>query len=222
MTADVTSGLNQLLAEQIAHYRAIAPEYEDHALPFADADRLVAALDAFRPTGSVLELACGQGQWTRQLLHHAAEVTAVDASLEMLTIASSRVDSDRVRFARADLFDFEPDRRYDVVFFGFWLSHVPMERFDSFWTLVADCLKPRGRVFFVDDSHRSPEELVEGESSTTIRRRLNDGRTHRIVKVAHRPADLERRLAALGWAVQVTATSGPLYWGSGARNASRG
>jgi hypothetical protein len=30
-------------------------------------------------------------------------------------------------------------------------------------------------VFFVDDDYRAPGELIEGESSSTIRRRLNDG-----------------------------------------------
>lgn len=215
VTADRSSELDQLLGEQIAHYRAIAAEYQDHAIPFAGADELAAALDAFRPVGTVLELACGQGLWTGQLLRHADEVTAVDASPEMLAIASNRVDSDRVRFLRADIFDWEPDRQYDGVFFGFWLSHVPLERFDSFWTLVANCLKPGGRVFFVDDSYRTPDELMEGESSTTIRRRLNDGSAHRVVKVPHQPADLEQRLAALGWAVEVTGTYWPLYWGTG-------
>jgi 2-polyprenyl-3-methyl-5-hydroxy-6-metoxy-1,4-benzoquinol methylase len=217
VTADGSSELDQLLDEQIAHYRAIAQEYEDHAIPFAGADELVVALDAFRPVGTVLEIACGQGMWTQQLLGHADEVTAVDASPEMLAIASERVGSDRVHFVRADIFDWETDRRYDVVFFGFWLSHVPLERFESFWTMVASCLKPGGRVFFVDDAYRTSDELVEGEASTTIRRRLNDGRTHRVVKVPHQPADLERRMAALGWAVTVTSTSGPVYWGSGSR-----
>jgi hypothetical protein len=33
-----------------------------------------------------------------------------------------------VRFICADLFAWSPERRYDVVFFGFWLSHVPLER----------------------------------------------------------------------------------------------
>jgi 2-polyprenyl-3-methyl-5-hydroxy-6-metoxy-1,4-benzoquinol methylase len=215
VTADRTSELDQLLDEQIAHYRAIAQEYEDHAVPFEDVDVLSVALDAFRPVGTVLELACGQGQWTGQLLCHADEVTAVDASPEMLAIASSRVDSDRVRFVRANIFDWQPDREYDVVFFGFWLSHVPLERFDSFWTLVANCLKPGGRVFFVDDAYRTPDELVEGEASTTIRRHLNDGTAHRVVKVPHHPADLERRLSVLGWAVTVRSTSGPLFWGAG-------
>jgi ubiquinone/menaquinone biosynthesis C-methylase UbiE len=89
----------------------------------------------------VLELACGPGTWTTRLLRHAEDVTAVDASPEMLAIASTRVDAGQVRFVSADLFRWRPDCRYDVVFFGFWLSHVPPERFASFWSLVADCLK---------------------------------------------------------------------------------
>lgn len=113
-----------------------------------------------------------------------------------------------------------PKQRYDVVFFGFWLSHVPPERFDDFWSLVADCLKPDGRVFFVDDSYRAPDELAEGESSATIRRRLSDGREYRIVKVPLEPADLEQRLAKLGWSIEInraTAES-PFFWGAGGRS----
>jgi 2-polyprenyl-3-methyl-5-hydroxy-6-metoxy-1,4-benzoquinol methylase len=210
------SDLEQLLAEQVAYYRAVAPEYEGHALPFEGGDELAAALDAFRPEGSVLELACGPGVWTGQLLRHATEITAVDASPEMLRIASARIDGERVRFVQANIFDWEPDQRYDVVFFGSWLSHVPLERFASFWSKIADCLKPGGRVFFVDDAYRTPDELVEGESSSTILRRLNDGSAHRAVKVPHRADELEERLARVGWRVQVRpTTSGPFYWGAG-------
>src|SRR5438552_6925656 len=144
---------------------------------------LAAALDAYRPAGHVLELACGPGAWTELLLRHGTSVTAVDAAPEMLARAKARVGEDRVRFIQADLFTWTPDRRYDFVFFGFWLSHVPLERFESFWSLVADCLEPPGRVFFVDDNARTPDELFEGESSTTIRRRLKDGTAYRAVKV---------------------------------------
>jgi SAM-dependent methyltransferase len=209
--------LDGLLAEQAAYYDAGAHEYEDHALPFGGGDELAAALDAFTPTGSVLELACGPGVWTGQLVRHASDVTAVDASAEMLALARERVgDDDRVRFVQADLFTWEPDRTYDVVFLGFWLSHVPLERFESFWAFVADCLRPGGRVFFVDDAYRTPDELVEGEASSTIQRRLQDGSAFRAVKVPHRPDELQARLADLGWDVTVTATSaGPFYWGAG-------
>jgi len=209
-------GLEVLLAEQVAYYRALAAEYEDHALAAPGGDELSRAIDDFRPAGHVLELACGPGTWTERLLGHATSVTAVDAAPEMLAIARARVGGERVRFIQADLFAWAPDRRYDVVFFGFWLSHVPPERFDSFWSLVADCLLPEGRVLFVDDGHRAPGEPIDGESSATIRRRLNDGTPYRIVKVPHRAADLEARLARLGWRITVTPTSGPFFWGAGA------
>ena len=210
--------LDPLLAEQIAYYRAVAAEYSDHAIQGAQgSDELEAALAAFRPTGDVLELACGPGTWIPQLLRHATSLTALDASPEMLAIAAARFGDARVRFVRADIFSWAPERRYDVVFFGFWLSHVPRERFAAFWALVEDCLAPGGRVFFADDGHREPGELIEGEESSTIRRRLNDGTAFRIVKTPLAAAELEARLRRLGWDIAVTPTSGPFFWGAGGR-----
>jgi len=207
--------LERLLVEQLAYYRAIVAEYEDHAIPGPGGNEVVAALDCFRPAGRVLEVACGTGVWIELLLRHATSVTGVDASPEMLAIASARVSDERVRFIQADLFTWAPDRRYDVVFFGFWLSHVPLERFESFWSLVSDCLETDGRVFFVDDGYRTPDELIYGDSSSIIRRRVNDGASYRAVKVPYEPKRLEERLEGLGWRVTVTPTSGPFFWGVG-------
>ena len=122
----------------------------------------------------------------------------------MLARAKARVGEERVRFLQADLFSWRPSRRYDVVAFGFWLSHVPRDRFEAFWSLVDECLEPAGRVFFVDDAFRPPEELIEGESSSTIQRRLSDGTPYRAVKVPYRPVELEEQLATLGWRIQPT------------------
>jgi SAM-dependent methyltransferase len=210
--------LTRLLAEQSAYYRTLGAGYLDQGLDLPGGDELAEALEAFRPAGSVLELACGPGVWTGQLLRHAADVTAVDGSPEMLAAAAARLAAAQLRLVQADLFSWVPDRRYDVVFFGFWLSHVPLEHFASFWSLVADCLKDGGRVFFADDAYRTPDELIEGPSSSTIRRRLDDGTPYRIVKVPHHPAELEKRLQRLGWNIKVTATAGPFYWGAGSRS----
>jgi SAM-dependent methyltransferase len=209
--------LDHLLGEQLAYYRALAADYLDQGLDLPGGDELTEALDAFQPKGRVLELACGPGVWTSKLLRYAADVTAVDGSPEMLAVAAARVGRERVRFIQADLFTWRPDRRYDVVFIGFWLSHVPGERFESFWSLVADCLKPDGRVFFADDAYRTQDELVEGPSSSTIRRQIPDGTAYRLVKVPHQPDDLETRLGELGWDIKVAATAGPFYWGAGSR-----
>ena len=212
---DGTPELEPLLAEQRSYYRAIAAEYEDHAIPGAWGGELSAALCSFRPTGSVLELACGPGIWTCQLLRYAASILALDASPEMLAIASARVHDERVRFIQADIFSWQPEHRDDVVFFGFWLSHVPPQRFESFWSLVADCLKPDGRVFFVDDAYRTPDELVYGNSSPIVRRRSSDGTAYRVVKVPHQTNELEERLRRLGWSITVTPTAEPFFWGAG-------
>ena len=211
--------LEPLLVEQINYYRAVADEYEDHAISPVGAEEVIAALEAFRPAGDVLELACGPGMWTKRLLRFASQVTAVDAAPEMLARARGRVGDDRVRFLQADLFSWKPDRQYDVVFFGFWISHVPLEQFDAFWMRIAESVTSEGRVFFVDDNYRTADELIEGEASSTILRRLNNGTSYRIVKVAYSAQDLEGRLGRLGWNVRVTQTSGPFYWGEGRRGA---
>jgi hypothetical protein len=45
--------LEGVLAEQVAYYRACAPEY-DAGLTLPGKDEVAATLDAFRPTGDVL------------------------------------------------------------------------------------------------------------------------------------------------------------------------
>jgi len=206
-----------ILAEQLAYYRTVANEYEQHSIEANGIDELLTAIDGFRPTGDVLELACGTGLWTEHLVRSAATVTAVDAAPEMLARARTRDGNRAVRFIEADLFSWRPDRRYDTVFFGFWLSHVPEQHFDSFWSLVDDCLRPDGEVFFFDDNYRTEGELIEGTSSPIIERRVGDGTAFRIVKVPFQPEALERRLRSLGWDITVRPTAGPFYWGAGRR-----
>ena len=73
----------------------------------------------------------------------------------MLAINERRVASPRVTYVNADIFAWQPDRAYDTVFFGTWLSHVPPAAFDGFWALVRTCLVPNGRVAFVDEDDRA-------------------------------------------------------------------
>jgi SAM-dependent methyltransferase len=204
--------------EQLAYYRAVANEYEDHGIDAPGGDELLAAIDAFRPTGDVLELACGPGVWTEKLLQSASSITAVDGAPEMLARARLRLGSSpAVQFIEADLFTWRPERRFDAVFFGFWISHVADNNFEQFWDLVAAALKPEGQLFFFDDSHRTEAELIEGPDSPIVQRELNDGQQFRVIKIPYEPAQLETRLRAMNWDITVTGTSGPFYWGAGGR-----
>jgi SAM-dependent methyltransferase len=205
-----------LLEEQIAYYRARAPEYDDWWFKrgrfqrppevrrrwAAEVAELEAAVDAFDPRGAVLELAAGTGLWTQRLVRTATSVTAVDASPEVLALNRERVAGAGapVEHVVADLFAWEPPRRYDVVFFSFWISHVPPDRFDEFWTLVDRALVPDGRAFLIDNAPAT--DWYDGEGGVT-RRELVDGRTFDIVKVYWSPVGLRNRLAPLGWRAEL-------------------
>jgi trans-aconitate methyltransferase len=177
----------------------------------------VRALEAFAPRGRVLEFACGTGQWTATLAKHASELTALDASPEVLAIASSRIPD--VRFIQSDVFAWQPDGRYDAVFFGAWLSHVPPQRFERFWDLVAECLNPTGRVFFIDElpAVEAHEQVIAGAVAPAVERPLNSGERYRTVKVFYEPGELEARLAALGWKISVHPVGWRFFYATGSR-----
>ncbi len=209
----------EIIREQIDYYRQRAPEYDataeqaDEQLR-RDAAAIDAALETFRPAGDVLEIACGTGLGTRRLLKHADTVTALDSSPEAIELAKSKVGHDpRVRFVVADVFSWEPHLAYDVVYFRFWLTHVPPDLFNDFWDRVRRALKPSGRVFFEDDMEGAfHEERVD--DTHLVRRPLSSGEEFRVVKVFYDPKDLETRVRRLGWNITVR-TSGRLMWGQG-------
>ncbi len=223
-----------ILQEQIAYYRARAGEYdqwflregrydrgpEANARWFTEAASVEAALKAFAPSGRVLELACGTGLWTRHLVR-ADSVTALDASPEVLEINRARVSDPKVRYAEVDLLNWKPDGVYDTIFFSFWLSHVPPERFDDFWNLVQSCLAPGGRVFLLDSLYdatsTAADHTLEEADAETQTRRLNDGREFRIVKVFYPPEELARKLTGLGWRFDMQSTPNYFLYGSGER-----
>lgn len=225
--------MDELIHNQIEYYRARANEYDEwflrqgrydrgpdaNRLWFAEVGQVRQALDSFAPSGHVLELAGGTGLWTEHLARYADDVMVVDSSAEALDINRERVKSDRVRYVQADLFSWQPVNRYDTVFFGFWLSHVPPERFTAFWDLVRSCLTSDGRFFFIDSRYSETSTAVDhrlgSPDATTVTRRLNDGQAYRIVKVFYEPAELERRLATLGWEATVSDTPHYFIYGNG-------
>jgi 2-polyprenyl-3-methyl-5-hydroxy-6-metoxy-1,4-benzoquinol methylase len=189
--------------EQIAYYRARAAEYE------VTSYRDVRGAGRLRPGGDLLEIACGTGMWTRHLAGCAATVTAMDAAPEMIALARQQVTAGNVTFVTADILTRAPPRRFDTVFFAFWLSHVPGSAFGRFWSLLRSALTSSGRVLFVDDQPAAAglETYVAG-SGEVVQRRLRDGTRHRLIKVARDPADLTRQLTRLGWQAAITPSGG--------------
>ncbi len=222
-----------VLAEQLAYYQARAAEYDQWWLRqgrynrgaeeskrwFQEAAQIEHALEQFAPRGAVLELAGGTGIWTEKLARTATSLTVVDGSSEMLAINAARVAGPHIERLQADLFEWQPDRRFDAVFFSFWLSHVPAELFESFWRLVACCLNPGGRYFFVD-SRRTPtstavDHVLPANDDTVMTRRLDDGREFHIYKLFYDAQELTKRLRGLGWQSNIQETERFFIHGQG-------
>jgi demethylmenaquinone methyltransferase/2-methoxy-6-polyprenyl-1,4-benzoquinol methylase len=127
------------------------------------------------------------------------------------------LNSPKIRYVVADIFDWEPDRSYDSVLFSAWLSHVPPSRFDDFWLLVRACIARSGRVCFLDEDDRAAvkEDASEIDGVPVARRTLADGRSFDIVKVFWNPTELERRLQTSGWHMDVRPVGVDFLFGMG-------
>jgi SAM-dependent methyltransferase len=211
--------MSEILAEQKRYYAERAPEYDDwwyrrgryareperERCWLVDVAELEERLQSFAPRGDVLELAAGTGIWTRRLVPAADRVVAVDANAETLALNTPAAE-----LVVADIFSWRPPQQFDVVFFSFWLSHVPEERFAEFWALVRSALRPDGRVFLIDSG--PPEVAGDGELQV---RQLADGREFTIVKRFWQPDELAERVAGLGFELDLELTGNDLFLNGG-------
>jgi demethylmenaquinone methyltransferase/2-methoxy-6-polyprenyl-1,4-benzoquinol methylase len=214
----------RLIDEQIEYYRARAREYDESLgisriapTPQASSDlhdfeEIARLLRNMGPFNDILELACGTGIWTQELVNMGANVTALDASPEMLALNSEKLANPNVRYVQADLFAWQPDRQYDLVFFGFWLSHVPPDLLDTFLDKVCSAVRPGGSIAIVDQRTNFEDEPLTTEGGIHSLRTVQDGRSFTIVKVIYDLDLLKEKLSARGFEVEVREVGEFFFW----------
>lgn len=226
---------NAILQEQIAYYCARANEYDDwfyrlrnydhgallNAKWFQEADEVRQSLHQLGPVEHILELACGTGIWTAELVRIGKQITAIDVSAEMIAINRLKLPSANVTYRQEDLFVWEPKRNYDLVLSAFWLSHIPPEQLQPFLQKVSRAVKPGGKFFMVD-SRRQELTGAKGRTMHTIDeiyhiRQLNDGQRFKIVKIYYDPDELEKHFARAGFKVTASFTENFFIFARGQR-----
>ncbi len=226
---------DDILQQQIAYYRARAGEYDEwfyrlnrydrgaelNERWFREATQVMKALESLGHVENALEIACGTGIWTQELVKISDHVTAVDAVEEVLTINRAKLGKANVTYLQTDIFTWQPEHQYDLVFFSFWLSHVPPEQLAPFLRLVNRALRPGGSLFIVDSTpdltSSSKDSPRRDDGSILQKRKLNDGKFYTIYKIYYEPDDLRTKLQAAGFNADVRTTDHSFIYASGVK-----
>ncbi len=132
-------------------YRGHAEAYAAREITSRKA-RLGAFLAQLAPAARILELGCGAGGDTAEMLAQGFDVRATDGSPEMAAVAAKRLGRpvDTLLFHELDAV-----AAYDGVWANACLLHVPRDQLAHVLSLICRALKPGG-VFFA--SYKEGEE----------------------------------------------------------------
>jgi demethylmenaquinone methyltransferase/2-methoxy-6-polyprenyl-1,4-benzoquinol methylase len=195
-----------------SYYARRAAEYESiYAKPERQADlaQLRRDIPALFAGKRVLEIACGTGYWTPLIAAQARSVLALDYNEETLSIARSKAyQKANVRFERGDAYALpEWTEKFSAAYAGFWWSHVPLGKIDSFLDHLHSRLEPGARVAFMDNTYyegsSTPVSRRDPDGNTYQTRRLADGSSHEVLKNFHTMEELRARLGRFGGDVEV-------------------
>lgn len=201
------------------YYQQRAAEYEEiYTRPERQADlaelrRILPPLVAGR---NVLEIAAGTGYWTQVLAPAAASITATDLNPETLELAAAKdFEGATPRLLVADAFklDMVPGE-FDLVFCGFWWSHIPRADVQRFLAGVSARVAAGTPMLILDNMYVEgsvhPIARTGPDGDTYQLRRLQDGRQYEVLK----NFPTERQLAAdlAPWATGLRNTELTHYW----------
>jgi SAM-dependent methyltransferase len=171
------------------YYRERAAEYDQvYRKPERQGDlaRLRLLLPPLVEGKRVLEIAAGTGYWTEVLAPSAAAITATDLNAETLAIAAQRdYGTAEVRIVTADGYQLGAvPGEFDLVFCGFWWSHVRRADIPRFVAGLRARLAPGTSLVLLDNRYvaGSNHPLTPAGPDTYQQRRLADGRSYDIVK----------------------------------------
>ena len=130
----------------------ISQKYEDYLGPFLFEPYAIDLAARLNLTGvsNILELACGSGRLTKHIaaiLPPGADFTATDLNTDMISIAKSKVTSDRVIWATADMLDLPCENEsFDLVVCQFGIMLVPDQQ--KALSEIFRVLKTGGKIVF--------------------------------------------------------------------------
>ncbi|UCC79278.1 MAG: class I SAM-dependent methyltransferase [Candidatus Zixiibacteriota bacterium] len=137
---------------------------------------------------TVLEIACGTGNWTEVLAKRASSVFAIDSSPAVLDIAGKKLEYlKNVTLKEADAHTLEGiNGPFDVAFASDWWSHMPVSSIRPFLENLHKRLKIGSRIIFIDMMMREAFEnetaYYDTDGNRVSLRTLPDGSEFEVIK----------------------------------------
>lgn len=124
-----------------------------------------------KPGMTVLELGCGTGYFTQELVRSGADIVAIDVSPELLEIARTNCSAPNVHYQLENAYELSyGDGVFDSVVGSSVLHHLEIEKA---LRDVYRVLKPAGTIFFTEPNMLNPQIAMQ-KNIPWIKRKLGD------------------------------------------------
>lgn len=163
---------------EIAHGRFLAKRgagevwnWESPAGKLRWARRVKMLSGHLRPEMTVLELGCGTGYFTSELVRSGAEIVAIDVSPDLLQLARAQHSAPNVRYELQNAYAMSyPDASFHSVVGSSVLHHLEIQ---PALREIHRVLKPSGTIVFTEPNMLNPQIAVQ-KNVPWIKRKLGD------------------------------------------------
>jgi len=123
------------------------------------ARRLIMLTDHIKVGMKVLEVGCGDGYFTNEIVKSNAHVTAIDISPDLLDVARNKIKKSNVVFKVENAYELSfPNNTFDTIVGSSVLHHLDVDQaFREFYRV----LKPGGTLFFTEPNMVNPQIFLE-------------------------------------------------------------
>jgi SAM-dependent methyltransferase len=124
-----------------------------------------------RPGMAILEIGCGTGFFTRELIRRGADIVAIDVSPDLLEIAKAKYSAPNVRYEIQNACALTyADAMFDSVVGSSILHHLEIE---EALREIFRVLKPGGTIYFTEPNMLNPQIAMQ-KNIPWIKRKLGD------------------------------------------------
>jgi len=170
--------MQERVAQEIRHGRFLAQSgageiwnWESPAGKLRWARRVKMLSSHLKPGMTVLELGCGAGHFTQELVRSGAYIVAIDVSPELLEIARNNCSAPNVQYQLENAYELRyDDAVFDSVVGSSVLHHLEIEKA---LRDVYRVLRSAGTIFFTEPNMLNPQIAVQ-KNIPWIKRRLGD------------------------------------------------